>query len=155
MTSPPVVSNSSAIIALDQVGHLHLLQQLFGSVRVPTAVLQETAPLTLPNWIIEHPVTQPIGSQVLSARLGAGESEAISLAVELSARWLILDDRPARRLAQALGLPLIGTLGLLLVAKRRGLIPVLRPILDMLAQRGFYVSSELYHRVVADAGEAP
>jgi hypothetical protein len=91
----------------------------------------------------------------LRAGLGDGESEAISLAVELGARWIVLDDRAARRLAQGLGLPVIGTLGLLLAAKRRGLLTVIRPSVDALVRQGFHIASELYERVLSDAGEGP
>ena len=68
---------------------------------------------------------------MLRASLGPGESEAISLALEAHADLLIVDDRPARRLAQALGTPIIGTLGVLFAAKwivpagyARGRIPL-------------------------------
>ena len=114
-----VVSNSSPLIALEQLGLLNLLKQIFGTVLVPPAVVRETAPtVTLPQSIIEQTLLQPIGSQILSASLGAGESEALSLALELKASLLILDERPARRLAGALGIPVMGTLGLLLKAKK-------------------------------------
>jgi predicted nucleic acid-binding protein len=155
MTLPPVVSNSSAIIALDQVGQLQLLSGLFTELVVPPAVVREVAPILLPDWIVEQPLTQPVGPQVLRAGLGDGESEAISLAVELRARWIVLDDRAARRLAQALGLPVIGTLGLLLAAKRRGLLTAVRPSVDALVRHGFHVAPELCACVLSDAGEGP
>ena len=127
MTRLPVVSNSSSIIALNRIGQLKLLSELFGQLTVPPAVVREVAPIRLPEWVVVQPLIQPIGSQVLRAALGDGESEAISLPVERKARWIILDDRAARRLAQRLSLPVIGTLGLLLAAKRRGLLSRIRP----------------------------
>jgi predicted nucleic acid-binding protein len=151
----PVVSNSSAIIALDQIGQLQLLSGLFTELVIPPAVVREVAPILLPDWIVVQPLTQPVGPQVLRAGLGDGESEAISLAVELGARWIVLDDRAARRLAQGLGLPVIGTLGLLLAAKRRGLLTVIRPSVDALVKQGFHIAPELYERVLSDAGEGP
>jgi predicted nucleic acid-binding protein len=110
MTSAPVISNASPLIALEQIGHFDLLKGLFFTVLIPPAVVREVAPtVTLPTWVSEHTLTQPIGPQILRAALGPGESEAICLALEISAQWVILDERPARRLAQALGLPVIGT----------------------------------------------
>ena len=153
MTRHPVVSNSSSIIALDRVGQLELLSKLFNRLTVPPAVVREVAPIRLPEWLEVQPLTQPLGSQVLRAALGDGESEAISLAVEVKARWIILDDRAARRLAQSLSLPVIGTLGLLLAAKRRGLLSLVRPSLDALMSHGFRVAPTLYARVLGDAGE--
>jgi uncharacterized protein len=145
MSSALVVSNASPLIALEQIAYLHLLQELFSTVLIPPAVVQETAPtVALPAWISEHALTQPLGPQILRASLGTGESEVISLALEIGAQWVILDERPARRLAQALGLPVIGT---------RGLLPAVRPCVDALVSFGFRISPDLYDLVVADAGE--
>jgi uncharacterized protein len=66
---------------------------------------------------------------------------------------VILDDRPARRLADALGIPLIGTLGIVVAGKRRGLLPEVRPLLDALGATGFHVASDLMRQVLDDAGE--
>jgi uncharacterized protein len=154
MTSAPVISNASPLIALEQTGHLDLLKGLFSTVLIPPAVVREVAPtVTLPTWVSEHTLTQPIGPQILRAALGPGESEAICLALEISAQWVILDERPARRLAQALGLPVIGTLGILLASKRRGLLTAVRPCIDALVNLGFHISPGLYDLVLADAGE--
>src|SRR5438045_3292106 len=131
MSQGPVVSNSSPLIALDRIAHLHLLNHLFGTLVVPPAVSSETSPLlTLPQWISERAVTQPIPPQVVAASVGPGEREAIGLAIECNASWVILDDRPARRLARELGLPVVGTLGVLVAAKRRGFLKEVRSCLD-------------------------
>lgn len=149
-----VVSNSSPLIALEQLERLNLLERIFGTVLVLPAVAKEVAPtVTLPDWVKEQTLSQAIGSQILSASLGAGESEALSLALEMKASLVILDERPARRLAQALGVPVVGTLGLLLRAKRLGLIPALKPQLGALLQYDFRMSPALYERVLADADE--
>jgi len=151
----PVVCNASPLIALDQIGHLDLLEKLFSTILIPPAVTREAVPtVTLPDWINEHTLTQPIGPQILHASLGPGESEAISLALEVSARWVILDDRPARRIAEALGLPVIGTLGILLACKRRTFLSAVRPHLDTLLNFGFRISPDLYDLVLIDAGES-
>ena len=155
MTDEIVVSNASPLIALEQIGHLGLLEQLFGSVVVPSAVVREVSvSVILPDWITEQALSQAVGPRILSASLGAGESEAISLALEIQARLLILDDRPARRLAQALGLPIIGTLGVLLAAKQHNLLPAIRPSLDALLQHDFRIAPALYDQIISDAGEA-
>jgi len=154
VTSAPVVSNASPLIALEQIGQLQLLEQLFGIVRVPPAVVSEVTPsVSLPTWIREHALAQPVGPRILGASLGPGESEAISLALETEARLVLLDERPARRLAQALHLPVMGTLGVLLAAKRRRLLTALRPYLDALMQHDFRVASSLYENVLRAAGE--
>ena len=155
MSSAPVISNASPLIALEQIGHLDLLKGLFSAVLIPPAVIREVAPtVTLPAWVSERALTQPIGPQILRIALGPGESEAISLALEIGAQWVILDERPARRLAQALRLPVIGTLGVLLASKRRGLLTAVRPCMDALVNVGFHISPGLYDLVLADAGES-
>ena len=151
----PVVSNASPLIALDQIGHLDLLEKLFSTILIPPAVTREAVPtVILPAWISEHTLTQPIGPQILHASLGPGESEAISLALEAAVRWVILDDRPARRIAEALGLPVIGTLGILLACKRRNFLPAVRPYLDALPNFSFHISPDLYDLVLTGAGES-
>ncbi len=156
MSSQPVVSNSSPLIALEQIGRLELLHELVGPVLIPTAVSHEIGPkVSNPDWIEVQDLKQPVASAVLRASLGPGESEAISLAIEVEARLLILDDLAARRLALGLHLPIIGTLGLLLAAKRKGLLEAIRPCLDQLLEHEFRVSTDLYDHVLRDAGEAP
>lgn len=155
MTAPPVVCNASPLIALEQIGRLPLLEALFGTVLIPPAVVQEVTPgRTLPAWIDSRPLAQAIGPVVLGASLGPGESEAISLALEVGARLVALDDRPARRLAQALKLPVIGTLGILLACKRQGLLAELKPCLDALLAHDFRIAPSLYAQVLRDTGES-
>jgi hypothetical protein len=91
----------------------------------------------------------------LGLSLGAGEREAIGLSLEIAATRLPVDDKAARRLAGTLRLPVIGTLGLLLAAKRKGLLPTVLPCLNALRHASFYLTPDLYSRVLAEAGEAP
>ena len=155
MTDNPVVCNSSPLIGLEQIGHLHLLESLFDEITVSLAVLAEVAAtVVLPAWVNQRPLTQPVGPLITKAALGPGESEAISLALEIDARLIILDDRPARRLAQSLGLPVIGTLGILLAAKKSGLIPAVKPCLDGLLGFDFRLAPALYQQLLEDAGES-
>ena len=154
MTEAPIISNSSPLIGLDRIGQLELLQRLFNTIVVPPAVVHEVGVVTtLPAWIEQRDLKQAIGPHILSAALGAGESEAISLALEAQARLLILDDRPARRLAQALRITVIGTVGVVLLAKRANLLPAIRPSLDALLQHDFRISQRLYEQALSDAGE--
>ncbi|MBN2369916.1 MAG: DUF3368 domain-containing protein [Vicinamibacteria bacterium] len=149
-----VVSDASALIALEEISQLALLERLFGTLLIPPAVAREIAPgLEWPEWIHERTLAQPLSSQVLRASLGPGESEAISLALEAHADLLIVDDRPARRLAQALGISIVGTLGILFTAKKKGLISAVRPHIDALLLGGFRAAPDLVERVLADAGE--
>ena len=154
MTTRLVVSNSSPLIALQQIDQLDLLAQLFATILVPPEVVQETAPsVVLPDWIVTQSLQQPMREAVLQAQLDAGESAAISLALEVSPQWIILDDLRARRLATSLGLMVIGTLGVLIEAKKRGFLTELRPQLDALLRFHFHLGPELYRHALNLVGE--
>jgi predicted nucleic acid-binding protein len=90
---------------------------------------------------------------LLRRRLGDGEREALALAIELRADWIILDDLPARRSAEASALNVIGTLGTLLAAKRGGLLGSIRPELDALVRTSFFLSPQLYRELLRAADE--
>ena len=160
---PPVISNTSPLIALADVGQFQLLQRMFGDVIIPPALraevlsepaLAEVQAALKAGWLR---VTQPTEAGIillLNETLEAGESEAIALAQETSPRWLIQDDLAARREAEALGLPTIGTLGVLLLAKEVGLLTSIKPVLDELRDRSLYIGEALYLAFLTSAGEA-
>jgi hypothetical protein len=150
-----VVGDTSPLIALHQLGRLSLLERIFGEIHVPPAVARELSPGVpdLPPWIVVRGLAQPIASEILRASLGAGESEAMSLALEVKAELLIVDDRPARRLALNLGISVAGTAGILLRAKQLGFVPEVRPLLDEIIRRGFRLSPAIRAKLLDDAGE--
>lgn len=152
-----VIADASPLIALHQIGQISLIKRLFGPILIPSAVAREVSPSlpALPAWIMARDLTQPLGSEILKASLGAGESHTLALGLEIGASLVILDERPARTLALVLGLPVVGTAGILLAAKRANLIPEVRPLLDALITHGFRVSAALRDRVLADAAEDP
>ena len=149
------ISNSSPLIALAEIEQLDLLQRLFDSVLIPPAVAAEVSPslTSLPTWIEIKQLVQPIPAAVIRRALGPGEREALALALELRPRRVILDDLPARRIATALELPVIGTLGVLIAAKEAGFIRAIRPYVDKLARGSFFISDELYRQLLVAAGE--
>ncbi len=151
-----VVSDSGPLIAFERIQQLQLLPALFTRILIPPAVEKEVACLRkLPRWVLVQPLAQPPRLGRLGLSLGAGEREAIGLSLEIAASRLLVDDKAARRLAKSLQLPVIGTLGLLLAAKRRGFLPTVRPCLEALQDASFYLTPDLYARILADAGEAP
>jgi predicted nucleic acid-binding protein len=152
----PVVSNSSPLIALVRIQRLDLVPTLLQSVLIPPAVAREISPSipVLPRWISVQAPTAPPSGLTSRARLGDGEWEAIALAVEVGAAAILIDDRPARRLAETAGLNVIGTLGLLLEAKRAGHIRTIRTELDKLLETSFFFSQQLYDELLRVAGES-
>lgn len=77
----------------------------------------------------------------------------MGLALDIQAERILLDDRAARRVAQDLGLLVTGTVGILLVAKRRGMLPAIRPALEALVAQSFFISAALYDDILRAAGE--
>jgi predicted nucleic acid-binding protein len=105
-------------------------------------------------WIDVVETQDRLAVQLLRERLDAGESQAIVLAIELKTDLLLMDEARGKRVAEARGLNTTGTLGTLVIAKKQGLIPTVRPLLDKLRSRGFRMSKELYQVVhmLADEG---
>lgn len=149
------VSNSSPLIALAAIERLDLLPALFTSILIPPAVaheIQRSVPVA-PTWLQVRPLEAVLPPIVLRRSLADGERQAIALAVETRADAIVLDDLPARRIAQAAALNVIGTLGVLLAAKRVGLISSVRPELDNLVRTSFFLSSQLRDELLRAAGE--
>ena len=154
-----VVSNTSPIVNLAAIGHLHLLRDLFGALTIPEAVYREIAvegagrpgaeEVESANWITTRPVRSPRLVRAFEIDVHVGEAEALALALELDADWILLDERAARRLAAPLGLRHTGLLGVLAKAKERSLIPALKPLVDALRRdAGFWISQTLYDHVL-------
>jgi len=146
----PVVTNSTCLIALERIEQLQLLPALFEPIIAPPRVQDEVG-ISLP-WLLVQPPSSRTTVSALMLLAGEGEAEAIALAAERRCR-VILDDRKARRIAQQMGLRLIGTAGVLIKAKRSGIIPVIRPLLDALQARGFRLSAPLMCEALRLAGE--
>jgi len=159
-----VVSDTSPIANLAAIGQLELLRQLYGEVAIPQAVFRELSAMwsheqqgeALPGtpWIQTCRVTNQRLAGSLLLQLDPGEAEAIALAIETQSALLLMDERRGRRIAGGFGLKCIGVLGLLVEAKRKGLIAAVRPHLDALVTRaGFRIARGLYARVLTEVGE--
>lgn len=151
-----VVADAGPLIALDKIGLLSALYDLFDELIIPPAVAGEIAPtVQAPPWIAQRPLAQPIDARVLAAALGPGETEAMALAMELAMRPVLIDELAGRRVANALSVPIIGTPGLLLVAKQEGIVGALAPMVRRLLATGFFASPSLVNAILLRAGEGP
>jgi predicted nucleic acid-binding protein len=146
----PAVVDSTCLIGLDQIGQLDLLPKLFDPIHAPPEVEREAG--FAPEWLkIEKPSNPDLVS-ALKAMVDDGEAEAIALAAERKWR-IVLDDQRARYLAQKMRLKVIGTVGILIRAKRAGILPWVSPLLNELTERGFRLSEDLKREALLLAGE--
>lgn len=150
-----IVSDTSPLSALILAGHDELLRIIFQRVVIPPSVKAELlrAHDTLPSWI-EVFVPQHIPVSVSEADLDPGETEAIALALELQPDTLLMDERLGRRLARKHGLKVTGCLGFVVLAKKRGLIAKVAPVIQDLQHKGdCWFGAELLTEVCASVGE--
>jgi uncharacterized protein len=155
-----VVSNTTPLIVLVGVGLLDLLPTLYHEVHIPEAVFTEfqagrakhpsSPDLATLSWLTVHTVAQ---DPDIPAGLDVGEAQAIALARTLSARLILLDERRGRAVAERLGLPVAGSLTVLLEAKRQGHVPLIASVLDQMITQGRRISPRLRDEVLRRAGE--
>jgi len=127
-----VVSDSGPLIALAKIGKLNVLRELFGEIIIPKAVWIEVVErgkgkpgsdeVKNANWIKVIEVKDELSVEILRKEIEVGEAEAIILAKELNANLIILDEKIPRIIAKSLGLTVIGSLAILFIAKKRGII---------------------------------
>ena len=160
-----VVTDTSVILNLCLLRQESLLVTLFGTVLAPTQVVAEFQRLAAVDprflglvfpFFIQKAAPAGIAANLLNpARLHGGEIAALSLAVELGADAVLMDERAGRAAAAALGLQTMGLLGILIDARQRSLIPAVAPLLDRLqAEARFWISPSLRKAVLLAAGEA-
>jgi predicted nucleic acid-binding protein len=156
------ISNTSPLLYLYRIDALDWLPKLFGEIWTPRAVIGEVGEgrkrgydvplLESYEWLkIIKPSSVP--SEWLSLDLGAGELETMALALENPGRVAILDDALARRIAQAAGLNIWGTLKVLLEAKEQGITKSISPHVEQLKSSGMWISEDIRLRILALAGE--
>lgn len=162
MPVKPVITNNTPLVALWLLDRLDLLRELYGEVWAPVAVCNEflAAEPALRHVVLEstlwiHCVTLRYPHRAaVYVGLDQGEAEVLALAEECSPRLVIMDELRGRRYAQRLGLPLTGTLGVLLLAKERALLPAIAPLIDVLLEAGLYLSPALIAQALTLAGES-
>lgn len=159
-----VVSDTSPIINLARINKLDILHHSFGGIVIPRAVYEEitrfgpeepgASEVEQCAWITVYAVANRPLVEALKLEIDPGEAEAIACAIEMNAERLLLDERLGRNVSQRLGVKCIGLLGLLIEAKNKGLVMMVKPLVDdLIAKAGFWISRRLYARVLSAAGE--
>jgi predicted nucleic acid-binding protein len=152
----------SPLVFLVRADLLEILREGTSEVVVPVAVLREleahgyddptVRAIRSVDWITA--IAEPeIAPEIAAWDLGPGESAVLSLAKSEPAAWAVIDDGEARRCARSLGIHVIGTLGLVLLAKRVGRITLARPVVDQLRASGMYLSDVVMNLALERVGE--
>ena len=163
-----IVADTTPLISLMKIGHLDLLKQLFGEVQIPEAVFdelvyntnfpEESKLIQESNYIIRVSVKDTSAVDLLrrSSGLDAGESEAIILSDSIGASLLLMDEVKGRQVAKQMGIPLIGTIGLLLVGYNEKLLTKQQILecIEIMKTSGRHISESLYQQLLAKISES-
>lgn len=157
-----IVVNTSPWIALSVCGQISLLERFYKNVYIPMSVRDEIMAggkqgvginefKVLP-WIKIEKVSD-IEKIKLLYELEKGEAEVIILAKEKKVNEVLIDEKVARMQAKILGLNVIGSLGLLLKAKKKGLLSSIKPSIDKILENGIWIKEDIVNGILKDAGE--
>jgi predicted nucleic acid-binding protein len=157
-----IVVNTVPLVFLSKIDRLHINQK-FGKIYAPKGVISEirhkqddisaAVGKTVNDWLKVKDVKNKNLLSVLAKELDGGEAEVICLAIEQKADWIILDDQDARRFAHRYGLNVIGTLGLLAWAKKKGFIKSFKNEVEKLRKAGFYATIALIEKLLQEVEE--
>ena len=157
-----LISNTSPIIALSMIDKLNLLWDLFDKVYISIAVYNEIISNELENAygkkeilnaiqsekIIPYNIKDELLVNKMHGKLHKGELETIVGGIELNVDFVLIDEKPARNIAKTFFLTPIGTIGILRIAKRKGKITQIKPLIDLLMSKGFRISKNIYNQVL-------
>ena len=155
-----VVSDTSPLTYLMQIGEVFLLKKLFDEVVVPPAVFDELAVMNEhrkvlkeimeQGWLTMQTPAKMFLQRVQPFGLDKGETEALALALALKADYIIIDERNGSEVANQLQIPATGLIGVLIAAKKQGLIILVKPLLDNIIQQGFFITKHFYQKVLLE-----
>ena len=151
-----IIVNSTPLIALAKANKLEILKEMYEHIIIPEAVYREVTEKddvaaqrieAAREWIEVRKVDSNLDRRMYKAKLHDGEVEVMLLAQEIGADAVVIDDGAARKTAEYLGLPLTGTLGVMIKAKQRGLLEAVMPVIQQMEQNGIFFSRELKERI--------
>lgn len=147
-----VISDTSCFIALDRINKLEILHHLFDTILTTPSVQQEFGK-ALPSWISIKEATNHDKIIELEAILDKGEASAIALALQMKDSVIIIDEKKGRKIAKSYNLQVIGSLKVLLIAKQKGVIDKIYPIIQELESENFRFSKVIVDQVLSEANE--
>lgn len=146
-----IVSDTSCLILFYKIGQFELLKKVFGQIIITETVLSEFK-RPVPEWIR---VLKPVKNLHLGLQgfLDPGEAASIALATEFKECLLIIDEIKGRKVARELGIAISGSLGVLVIAKNKGIINSIKPVIERIKQTNFRLSDELIRKVLLSVNE--
>lgn len=155
-----LVSNTGPLIALSMIGRLNLLPELFSHIIIPSEVYEEliaspfeSRRIVKPSWLEVKMAQVPMDSLLLSV-LDKGEAAVIQLARQISADTVFIDERKGRKVARDVyNIAVIGTAGVLVQARKMGLIGSVRELLSEMKQNGYWIHDNIVEVAIHEAGE--
>ncbi|MES2428383.1 MAG: DUF3368 domain-containing protein [Bacteroidota bacterium] len=147
-----VIADTSCFIILSNIGELDILQILYKQITTTPDIAAEFGE-PLPDWIIIKAPSDHQKQLILEQQVDKGEASAIALALEIPESLIILDDLEGRNLANHLGITMTGTIGVLVKAKLKGIIPSIKPLLTKIKLTNFRISPLIEASALKEAGE--
>lgn len=147
-----IIVDTSTLIALSKIAQIDILNSLYDSIYVTGSVKEEFSE-NLPEWMKTLDIENVNLVYFFSEKLGSGESETITAGLENPDFLLVLDDLEARKTAKKLNLKITGLLGIMVKAKRMGIIDSLKEVLTQLGATDFRISKELISKALEEVGE--
>jgi predicted nucleic acid-binding protein len=146
-----IIADTSCLIIYDKINKLEILQRTFTELIVTREVSEEYG--ELPNWIKIRDLEDEEQYLKLAENLGKGEASSIALALEIKSSLLILDEKKGRKIAEELGIEIIGSLGVLIKAKDKGIIKSIKEVLALIEKTNFRISEAIKKKLLNEAGE--
>jgi predicted nucleic acid-binding protein len=156
-----VIADAGPLIAFARLHHISLLPQIFGRVLVTDIVFEECAGRSYfpESTLIQEAVSKKQlelcaapDFSAFSQKIDPGEASAIAVAIDFGC-GVLMDDKAGRKMATNAGIPVIGTVGVLVLAKRKGLVPLVKPLLENLATSGYFLGAEIVAAALKSSGE--
>jgi predicted nucleic acid-binding protein len=142
-----IISDTSCLIALSKINQLEILRSLYNQIIITKEVFTEYGS-PLPDWIMIFEVKNTQKRAELEERLDKGEASSIALALEIDNSTLIIDEIKGRKIAQSLNIDIIGTIGVILLAEKKGIIKDVLEVLFRLVNKGFRLSDKLIDSII-------
>lgn len=147
-----IISDTSSLIALTNIGELEILKKVYEGVVITPEIAKEYG-LETPDWIRVEQVNDKLKFKLLNLELDEGESSGIALALENESSLLIIDEKKGRGIAKKLGIKITGLLGVMIRAKETGVVERIQPLIEKLEKVDFRMPARLKAQILKRIGE--